>query len=326
MNKLFHCGPVAIQLYAETREWYDRAAEVFRLYTDWGQTQSALQIHIHVGEHDAVMGAGRFLQCVGVNVDKTSDGLAATCYSGAYAFLNVFQQRWDVYMPKRFFNRTVTPTAVDDNLEDLLELAMTTAWRHAGWIPLHAGAVVQSMHCVIVTAPSRGGKTTLTVAMLHRGWKSLGDDKLLVKLATDHCVQAYALQSVFNIDPKTSNWFPEIGDLSQLPLDSVWTPKRRLPIESIWRERMVAHAQPTQLIQLYRHNEHHPIRVEELDTSQVLSALLHQTVVPRDRATARQVLNTVAALASQLRGLKLELGRDAYADPRTLDVIERILE
>ena len=324
MNDLYQCGPVQIQLTSDTPEWYDRAAGVLALYTRWEGAPPSLSVHIHTGEYNAAMTPGDYLRTMAVHVDKTATGLYATSRSGACARQIASLQRWDIFMPSRYAGGGLS--AVDDNLEDLLELVLTTAWRQAGWIPLHAGAVVQDMRCAIVTAPSRGGKTTLTVAMLHRGWQTLGDDKLLVRLTASRCAGLYALQSVFNIDPQARKWFPELGDLSNLPLDSVWTPKRRLPIDRIWPERMVAHAQPTHLIQILRHPDRRPAHAAALSAGEVLSALLHQTVLPADRDAAGQVVAVMAALAKPLRGVRLELGLDAYADPHTLDLIQRMLE
>lgn len=326
MHTLFRCGPVSIQLNSAAPEWRERAAQVLGLYDHRNGQQPPIRVHIHCAAHDAVLGKGSFLRCAGLHVDKTPDGLYASCRSGAYAYLDSSLQSWDIFMPQRFMGREVTLADEDDNLEDLLELVLTTAWRQADWIPLHAGAVVRDSTCALVTAPSRGGKTTATVAMLHRGWKTLGDDKLLVKRSADGRSELYALQSIFNIDPQTNHWFSEIGDLSKLPLDSAWTPKRRLPIQHIWQDRMVAQAQPTHLIQIERSADSRPAHAGELSSGEVLSALLHQTVVPQDRETARQVVTTVSALARQVRGLRLELGQGAYEDKRTLDLMERMLE
>ncbi len=114
------------------------------------------------------------------------------------------------------------------------------------------------------------------------------------------------------MDPQTRKWFPEVGDLSTLPLDSAWTPKRRVPIETIWRERMLPHAAPTHLVQIQRSTERQPTRIHPLNSTEIVSTLLHQTVVPVDRTAARQVISTIAALANKVQGLRLELGQDAY--------------
>ena len=57
----------------------------------------------------------------------------------------------------------------------------------------------------------------------------------------------------------------------------------------------------------------------------VLSTLLHQTVVPTDRRIARQVLAAVAATASRLKGIKLDLGDDVYSDAGQLASLENAL-
>lgn len=272
------------------------------------------------------MVTGSWLCCLGIHANKTANGLYATCRSGAFGYSDPALEAWNLYMPQRLARRETAPADQDDNLEDLLELVLTTAWRRGGWIPLHAGAVVRDARCAIIAAPSRGGKTTATLALLHRGWKTLGDDKLLVKQSSEGRADLYAVQSLFNIDPQANAWFPEIGDLSNLPLDSAWTPKRRVSIESLWQDRMLARAEPTHLVQIQRFTEPHPTRFVELGGAEVLTTLLRQLVIPGEREIAAQILRVVTALARQVRGLRLELGAGAYADPRTLDLMERMLE
>ncbi len=68
-------------------------------------------------------------------------------------------------------------------IEDLLSLVLTTGWRRAGWVPLHGGGLVRDGRGLLCVATSGGGKTTFTVSLIRRGWRALGDDKVLLATA-----------------------------------------------------------------------------------------------------------------------------------------------
>ncbi len=330
-NDLFRCGPVTLRLTAASPAIFAQTAAELSLYASQesdgaGQDEAGLLVEVHVraSYDDAALGAGAFLRCRAMHVDKTTTGLVATCRSGASGLYDAARQRWQLLIPARRLEQGLD-SSDDINLEDLIELVLTTAWRQAGWIPLHAGAAVHDGRCAILTAASRGGKTTLTAALLHLGWQTLGDDKLLLRLQTDGRPELRSLQQHFNIDPQTRQWFPEVGDLSQLPLDSIWTPKRRADIDNIWPGSLLARATPTHLVQIRRHPDPRPAQVRALGSTQVLSALLHQTVVPADPAIARAILAAIVPAARQLQGLQLELGEGAYSDRHTLGLLEQML-
>lgn len=328
---LFRCGPVTLRLTAAEPALFEQTVAELSLYAGeipQGQYQNDSELVVGVdvapATYDAGLGAGDFLRSRAMHVDKTAAGLVATCRSGAWGLYSAERRQWHLMIPARHLEHDRDSTE-DINLEDLLELVLTTAWRQAGWIPLHAGAVVNDGRCVLLTAASRGGKTTLTAALLHLGWRTLGDDKLLLRLGDDGRPQLRFLQRHFNIDPQTRQWFPEVGDLSHLPLDSIWTPKRRADIEAIWPGRLLAEATPTHLVQIRRHPDPRPAQAQALGPTQTLSALLRQTVVPNDPALVKAILSVVAPTARRLQGLQLELGDDAYRDRRTLDTLEQML-
>ena len=325
IETVVHCGPVALCINADTAALRERAlAELEQFTAHWEDSSSARAVHLHATEDRTRLGEGRFLQCSRMRVDKTALGLVATCRWGASARYDAARCRWDFCIPPIF--RGADGVWTEDSIEDLLELVLTTAWRELGWIPLHAGAVVHGRRCALLVAPSRGGKSTLTTALLHRGWRALGDDKALVALDGDGRPEVRGLNGRFNLDPRTATWFPELGDLEALPRLSHWSEKRQVAIQDIWSDGFARRAAPTHLVQLQRFPDRRPSRVEHLGASEVLSTLLHQTVIPTDRETAAGVLNVLARSAHRLRGVRLEIGEDAYRDPATLDVLEQMLE
>jgi hypothetical protein len=324
IETVVHCGPVALCVSADSAALRERAlAELEQFTVHWDGPRPVRAVHLHATEARSALGEGRFLQCSRMRVDKTALGLVATCRWGAAARSDAGRRRWDLYIPPVI--RDADGVWTEDAIEDLLELVLTTAWRELGWIPLHAGAVVRERRCALLVAPSGGGKSTATAAMLHRGWRALGDDKALVALDGDGRPQVRGLAGRVNLDPRTATWFPELGDLEALPRLSQWTAKRQVAIEDIWHDGVASPAAPTHLVQLRRVRERRPTRVEPLSASEVLAALLRQTVIPADRDTARGILTVLARTARSLRGVCLEIGEDAYRDPAALDVLEQTL-
>ncbi|MDX2170104.1 MAG: hypothetical protein SF182_23740 [Deltaproteobacteria bacterium] len=313
------CGPVALAVSAATPALRRRGLEELEQFTaDWPAGDPPLRVHLQPASAPATLVAGSFLRCSAMHVDQTAAGLFATCRSGAAGVFDAAQRRWDL----RIVNTPRAPGS-EDHVEDLLELVLTTAWRAAGWIPLHAGSVVGERRCALLVAPAKGGKSTLTTALVQRGWRTLGDDKALLAVDADGAPEVRGLTRQFNLDPRTRDWFPEVGDLERLPRLSPWNAKRSVSIDAVWRDCFASRAVPTHLVAIQRGRG--PTRVAPLGARQVLTALLRQTVVPGDAATAQQILATLSAATRRLRGVRLELGDDAYADPANLDALDEAL-
>jgi hypothetical protein len=125
--------------------------------------------------------------------------------------------------------------------------------------------------------------------------------------------------------PVTGGWFPEVGDVTQLPAYSDFTEKRKIHPESIWQGATLLAAKPTHVVKLSRCDTTGAVRLEELSAGESLSALLHQTVVPGDAAAAKPIVSTVGRAAANLRGMTLQLGNDVYKSEDAMAAIERAL-
>jgi hypothetical protein len=321
---MFHhydCGPVKITLNTQLLAIQAKVAEICELYdVQWDQPHLAVTLNIVEQRQNPQSSSGNYLTCTRMQVDAHDDGLQATFESGAFCTFSPGENRWDFFVPPG------PPTGLLlVSIEDLMTLVLTTSWRQLGWVPLHAGAVTKGNTCAILCAPSGGGKSTLTVAMLNRQWRSLGDDKLLLRLGQAQGAEVKALLHNFNLHPKTRHWFPNVGDLSQLPPYSIWTPKRRVNLTTIWPQGAQFTARPTHLVQIVRTEDTARIKLSPLDSNAVLSLLLHQTVIPQQRKIAQQILSTIAGTAARLQGWRLEIGENAYCDPHCLAPVERTL-
>jgi len=340
VDGVVHCGPVTLAVSAATAALRQRTQAVLETFgARWNAPGPFIHVRLHGTTDAAVLGEGRYLRCANTMVDKTASGLIATCRSGAFAVYDAAHRAWDLHI--RTLSSAASPGRLDtpaaaarpqppvwtgDSVEDLLELVLTTGWREAGWIPLHAGAVLTARRCALLTAPAKGGKTTLTVALLHRGWRTLGDDKALITLRADGSPEVRGLTSRFNIAPRTGTWFPELGDLASRPPISPWSDKRRVCITDVWQNCFADTATPTHIVLIQRSEERRATRIEGLKTTDVLSALLRQTVIPADAIAARTILDVLARTARSLRGVRFEIGDDAYSHPEALDALDERLE
>ena len=254
-------------------------------------------------------------------VDRTAGGLRASTLGGATAngSFRSDGESWRLGVPP-----AVAAGRRAFEIEDLLSLVLTTGWRRAGWVPLHGGGLVRDGRGLLCVATSGGGKTTFTVSLIRRGWRALGDDKVLLAMAGG-TPRVVGLLHVLNLDPAARDWFPEVGDLAEVAPYSEGSPKRRQPIEDRWPAGTALEMAPTDLLVLDRTDERCGIVATPLSTAEVAGALLRQTVVPRDPEMAAPVVRALGALAVRVRGWRVVLGRDAYEGPEPLDRLEETL-
>jgi hypothetical protein len=268
---------------------------------------------------DANRANGSYLQCGQMYVDRTGDSYVASTRFGIVA-RGSGAGRWTVAVPE----------AIDlgepqlGNLEDVFSLVCSVEWRAQGWIPVHAAAAIGAAGCTLLCAPSGGGKSTLTAALLLAGWASLGDDKLLLRAGSDGATVRPLLRTM-NLDPQTQQWFP-IRGIDTLPRYSAWTDKRRVHMSALTNRATPAQARPRALVVLRRVPELRGLRAAPIPRAETLPALLRQIVLPRNAAHARETLRAAAACASGIeRAIHLEVGDGAYADPHWLAALEAAL-
>lgn len=320
-----YCGPLEVKVTADRPEirqvidWYLSQFDV-----KWPGPHRLIDVDAQSSgspSAPSAMVSPTFLDCGQMSVSKAGDEFFATTTAGASAEGTVGQgiDRWRLHVPEVMVEQEQL-----HQLEDLVGLAVMTGWRHERWVPMHAGAVVKGDRCALVCATSGGGKTTLTVALLDSGWLALGDDKLLLKTTAGARPMVSAVNHAFNLHPSIRAWIPRAGDLSNYPLDSKWGPKRRVKVSEIWPGSTSFEAHPTELVTL-RRTSGTGVEVLPLSPEETLSALLRQTVVPNDPSSAALILSTVASTAQTLRGLRLDIGNNAYADGDSLSIVDRAL-
>ena len=261
------------------------------------------------------------MTCARMMVDNTENGLYASCNSGSTCQSQTTGRNWSIAIPHAH-----SDDQIREDMVDFLNLALTESWRGLSWVPLHAASIMSDKGCALLCATAGGGKSTLTASMIRRGWKTLGDDKLLLRRNKDGTVDVAALLHNFNLHPRTRDWFPEVGDLTELPTYSPWTEKRKVRIESIWPGTTATSSRPTHLIEVARQSDTHGLKLAPLPHAKVLPLLMRQTVIPTHPVWAGQILATLAAAAAQLQGWRIEIGDDAYEREEHLAELETLLQ
>jgi hypothetical protein len=215
------------------------------------------------------------------------------------------------------------PNLVEET-EQQLVLLLARAWAQAGWTPLHAGTLMPpgEARCVLLCAASGVGKSTLVAALVRRGWRTLGDDKTLLRMERSG-VTARALARRFHLHPSSSRWFPEMGDFSGWPRYSRWTDKRVVQIAEMWPDRFLDEATPAALAQLERTES--GLAIEPMDRMNTLNTLLRQVAIPSDAEHARPLIACVAATAAKVNSVRIKIGNEVYADSSGVDHLEKAL-
>ena len=315
------CGPLDITIYADDAALLEVAEKYFSLYAPPWECRTRT-VSVEMLRRDSSMRArGTFLSCGSMRVDRSSANYVAHTKRGFVAEGHVGGRRdvWAICItPETAFSE---PQIGD--VEDLFSLICTAAWREEGWIAVHAAAVAKGSACALLCAPSGGGKSTLTAALVRNGWKTLGDDKLLLRRSGGEA-RIHGLLQTFNLDPATRRWF-DIGDLDALPRYSAWTNKRRVSVGAIAAAGPLLSARPTHVVRVARNAGVRGVRAKPMDAREVLPALLRQIVLPSDRAVCQWTLSETGLALRGVRGVTLEIGDDAYHNDGWLESIEKAL-
>jgi hypothetical protein len=288
---------------------------------NWSGPLHTVNISITASDDASPSAKGRFMTCARMMVDNTETGLYASTQSGSVCLSWNTGRNWSIAIP-----HSHSDSQIREDMVDFLNLALTESWRGMGWVPLHAASIMGDKTCALLCATAGGGKSTLTASMIRRGWKTLGDDKLLLRKDADGTVGVAALLHNFNLHPRTRDWFAEVGDLTGLSPYSPWTEKRRVRIDSIWPGSTATSSRPTHLIEIARQPDTHGIRLTPLPHTNVLPLLMRQTVIPGHPPSASQILTTLAAAAAQIQGWRIDVGDDAYESQKHLAGLEKLLQ
>jgi hypothetical protein len=318
----YRCGPVKLNLGFEDSCLHDALHGLLSQYdAPWLFPETV--IHVTIERGDALAGAnepiGAFFHSHHLRADRRGASLISVSNVGVWMEFDLVTGRAQIVVP--FHSDWLV---VVEDVEQQLIFLLARAWAQAGWTPLHAGSLIPpgETRCLLLCAPSGVGKTTLIASLLRRGWRTLGDDKTLLQKGKNGVV-ARSLAQRFHLHPSASCWFPEVGDINEWPRYSRWTEKRVVRIEEVWPDRLLDCAIPGGVVQLERIEG--GLVVEPLDGINTLNTLLRQVAIPSDAEHARPLISCIGATAANLNSALIKIGNDAYADPASVDHLEKAL-
>ncbi len=321
-SRRYLSGPLDIVLDTDDDVLLGIANEYFSLHgRSWGNRTREVRVSLRRGT-SALQSRGGFLRCARMNVDLIESvylvrGISAICATGN---IGERSDSWEITVPPDLPFTELQ--AVE--LQDVLGLTCAVAWRAEGWIGIHAAAVANDRYCALLCASSGGGKSTLTTALINNGWKTLGDDKVLLRRNAP-VPHVASLLLTFNLDPRTSQWFSKMPELAALPRYSEWTDKRRVSVEDVLPGCTLDEAAPTHVVSVVRNRTRSGTRTTAMQSRDILPTLLKQIVLPSDRCAAAEIVGAIATVARNVRGFVFEVGDDAYRDPSWLNSFDGAL-
>lgn len=319
----FTAGPLEVVLECHDRALLAIASNALRLFsTPWSTVSRRIVVQL-VRESRERDCSGTYLTCARSRIDRRACAFTVSAISGITAAGDISGLRddWRISIPPQLH----FGEAESGDIEDILLLALTVAWREAGWEPVHAAAAAKDGRCVLLCAASGGGKSTLTAALVRNGWRALGDDKLLMR-SEKGTMQLASLMRTFNLHPRSAQWFTELDGIAQLPRYSAWTPKRRVNLETLARWSALDSAVITHVVVVERTNAHSGVVLRPVDPTDAIAAVLRQIVIPNDRDVARAAMRNCAKVAQTSSACKLEIGESAYAHVDVATELEAYLE
>ena len=320
----YSCGPVKLSLTFDESSLQKALDGLLSQYNaPWPAPTVEVFVTIEQGSPPAHIPepTGAYLQSYRLHVDRRGTHLISLSNVGVWMDFDEAAKQAQIIVSNHSDRETVV-----EEVEQQLVLLLARAWVSQGWTPLHAGSLIPpgKTDCVLVCAPSGVGKTTFISALLCRGWRTLGDDKVLLRKENGSIV-ARALSRRIHLHPALANWFPEIGEIEKWPRYSRWTEKRMVKMEAIWPGQLIGSAIPTGLVQLERTENGPMLNIEPLDSGRTLNSLLHQIAIPSDPADSRFLISCAAAMADRLRAVLVTVGNNAFSNSSTAERLEEAL-
>ena len=269
----------------------------------------AVHLHFKSAEHSMDRSPKRrmFFQSPNLSVFKTAAGFCLQCGASALD-LDLPRSRGDGVLDESFWS--LEP---NDQREFFL-LGFLMLFRRHGLYGLHANGVVKQDAGYLIAGSSGNGKTTLTLALVHEGWRYLSDDALVLR-TTSSGIEAQAFRRGFSCTHETATRFPKLRALDDTRTVKMRDDKRLVDIDSLFPDRFTARCQP-QLLLFPQIDRDRRSRLFPLGATEAMMALIQQSPgILIDRRDVRAQMDVLKRLLDQAQSYRLFLGLDVYQEP-----------
>jgi hypothetical protein len=236
---------------------------------------------------------------------RTLDAFYLQSGDGVLA-VNMAQGKVEGLLPPTFWGQPL------NQQRELFSFALFFLLRPHGLYALHANALENQTHALIIAAPSGSGKTTLTLTLMAAGWRCVGDDVLLAEVNADGVV-VHPLRRGVSSTRETLALFPTLPVAADAP--TLERDKRLLVLTGQDEERTGPPSRPRILL-LPQIVDQPTSSVQPVPGGLALFGLLKLTVgMLLDEDLAPLHLQTLSRLVAQTRAYRLHLGRDGLENP-----------
>ena len=172
-----------------------------------------------------------------------------------------------------------------------------------GLFSIHAGAVSKGGRGIILIAGGGGGKSTITFALVRKGFKFLADDRPFLR-ENGSSIEILSVPERIALRPATERLFPEVRTLC--PDVNEFLGKRLIEFRDLPFNCLVSRALPGLMVLLDR-RKRGKIRVQKVSKQEILSLFLSGEffVLPRRSEKMARQLKTLGKLIDASESYRL---------------------
>ncbi|NNE33933.1 MAG: hypothetical protein HKN13_01770 [Rhodothermales bacterium] len=195
----------------------------------------------------------------------------------------------------------------------IITFALLALLQRKSLYAIHGAAVCKGeSNGVLFVGYSDTGKSTMTMALVRRGWEYLSDDSIFVRDAGKQ-VEALPFRRDFGLDPDSDHYFPELRGHESTQMTDI--DKWRVNVHQLYpsqgRERCVP-----RVIIFPQISDVSSSSLEDIGQAEALVLLMRQcSFIDTDKELASAQMKTLQSLVRQASVHKLVAGRDLKEDP-----------
>ena len=190
--------------------------------------------------------------------------------------------------------------------------------RSRGLYPVHGAGLANGEQGILIPGFTGSGKTTLSIALLRKGFRFLSDDRSLLR-ENEAGFELLAFPEGLDVTGKTISFFPEIreklGGFSETSLH-----KRTFRVESVYPDTLTRRCSPKTLI-FPKIAERTFSRLEPISRMEAIERFLPHSLLVFDQGIAEKQFYFLCQLVQKMDCYRLHFGKDLLDVSRLIEEI-----